>query len=308
MVARVAPRRCVADNRRHAGGGPADRGAETGARKLREKLRRLSDSHGGIRPRRGLASGVVARLLAVLCFPGMQAFHFPEYLTTPQLHRSYDAALMRQLLYWSLVLAGVIARFNVVFARVRWRRPRGRSGLSRRHTVRRAGPVHPRPARLDAALRLRRAPLVRPSGEGRRAGLGARPAVGGGAVPRRAPRRSRAVLDAPRVPRGAGAVAAARGAPQREARGLAGRLAPAHPGADDHAHAGARADLRARLRQGGDRRACRHRHRGERRARGAGPLRRARRPRAAGLQAPAPVPVHLEGWLGRANAKEVHAC
>ena len=41
-------------------------------------------------------------------------------------------------------------------------------------------------------------------------------------------RRPGAVLDAPRVPRGAVAVATARGAPQRQEHGLAGRLAPAH--------------------------------------------------------------------------------
>jgi sterol desaturase/sphingolipid hydroxylase (fatty acid hydroxylase superfamily) len=85
-----------------------------------EKLNKLSESHGEIRPGRGLASGVVALTLAVLCFLGVLAFHFPEYLTTPQLRKSYDVALMRQLLYWSLVLAGAVALFNMVFGRVRW--------------------------------------------------------------------------------------------------------------------------------------------------------------------------------------------
>ncbi len=85
-----------------------------------EKLNKLSESHGEIRPGRGLASGVVALTLAVLCFLGVLAFHFPEYLTTPQLRKSYDVALMRQLLYWSLVVAGAIALFNMVFGRVRW--------------------------------------------------------------------------------------------------------------------------------------------------------------------------------------------
>jgi len=85
-----------------------------------EKLNKLSESHGEIRPGRGMASGVVALTLAVLCFLGVLAFHFPEYLTTPQLRKSYDVAVMRQLLYWSLVVAGAIALFNMVFARVRW--------------------------------------------------------------------------------------------------------------------------------------------------------------------------------------------
>ena len=85
-----------------------------------DKLNQLSESHGEIRAGRGLASGVVALTLAVLCLLGVLAFHFPEYLTTPQLRQSYDVALMRQLLYWSLVVAGAIALFNIAFGRVRW--------------------------------------------------------------------------------------------------------------------------------------------------------------------------------------------
>jgi sterol desaturase/sphingolipid hydroxylase (fatty acid hydroxylase superfamily) len=85
-----------------------------------EKLNKLTESHGPIRSGRGLASGVVALSLAILCFLGVLAFHFPEYLTTPELRRNYDVALMRQLLYWSLVVAGGIALFNMAFGRVRW--------------------------------------------------------------------------------------------------------------------------------------------------------------------------------------------
>jgi sterol desaturase/sphingolipid hydroxylase (fatty acid hydroxylase superfamily) len=85
-----------------------------------DKLNRLTESHGPIRPGRGLASGVVALSLAILCFLGVLAFHFPEYLTTPQLRRSYDVELLRQVLYWALVAAGAIALFNMVFGRVRW--------------------------------------------------------------------------------------------------------------------------------------------------------------------------------------------
>ena len=73
-----------------------------------------------MRPGGGLDSGVVALLLAVLCCLGVLAFHFPEYLTTPQLRQSYNVPLLRQLLYWALVAAGGIALFNMVFARVRW--------------------------------------------------------------------------------------------------------------------------------------------------------------------------------------------
>ena len=84
------------------------------------KLRQLTRSHGDLRLGRGLASGVIALMLAVLCLLGVLAFHFPEYLTTPQLRQSYRVPLLRQLLYWALVLAGAIALFNMVFARKRW--------------------------------------------------------------------------------------------------------------------------------------------------------------------------------------------
>jgi sterol desaturase/sphingolipid hydroxylase (fatty acid hydroxylase superfamily) len=85
-----------------------------------EKLNRLTESHGAIQSGKGLASGVIALSLAILCFLGVLAFHFPEYLTTPQLRKSYDVELLRRLMYWSLVLSGAVALFNMVFGRVRW--------------------------------------------------------------------------------------------------------------------------------------------------------------------------------------------
>ena len=69
-----------------------------------EKLNRLTESHGALRPGKGMISGVIALSLAILCFLGVLAFHFPEYLTTPQLRKSYNVDVMRLLLFWSLVL------------------------------------------------------------------------------------------------------------------------------------------------------------------------------------------------------------
>ena len=85
-----------------------------------DKLNQLSESHGALRTGKGMASGVIALMLAILCFLGVLVFHFPEYLSTPQLRKNYSVDVMRQLLYWSLVLAGAIALFNIVFGRVRW--------------------------------------------------------------------------------------------------------------------------------------------------------------------------------------------
>ncbi len=71
-----------------------------------DKLNQLSSSHGQLRTGKGLVSGIVALSLAILCFLAVLAFHFPEYLTTPQLRRSYDVDLLRKVLYAALVVAG----------------------------------------------------------------------------------------------------------------------------------------------------------------------------------------------------------
>lgn len=85
-----------------------------------EKLVDLTRSHGALQPGRGMVTGVIALSLAILCFLGVLAFHFPQYLTTPELRRSYDVNLMRQLLFWSLVLAGALSLVNLVFRRAPW--------------------------------------------------------------------------------------------------------------------------------------------------------------------------------------------
>ncbi|MFN0184688.1 MAG: sterol desaturase family protein [Aquabacterium sp.] len=85
-----------------------------------DKLNRLTESHGELRPGRGLITGVIALSLAILCFLAVLAFHFPEYLTTPQLRRTYDLGLMRRLLYAAMVVAGALALFNILFRRTRW--------------------------------------------------------------------------------------------------------------------------------------------------------------------------------------------
>ena len=84
------------------------------------KLSRLSVSHGALRPGKGLASGVVALVLALLCLLGVLAFHFPQYLTTPQLRANYDVNVLRLVLFWSLVLAGAISLYNLLRGRSRW--------------------------------------------------------------------------------------------------------------------------------------------------------------------------------------------
>ena len=85
-----------------------------------DKLNELAEGHGELKPGQGIVTGVLALSLAFLCLLGVLAFHFPEYLTTPQLRKSYDVAFMRQLLFWSMVVAGGLSLVNIAFNRSRW--------------------------------------------------------------------------------------------------------------------------------------------------------------------------------------------
>ena len=85
-----------------------------------EKLNAFTASHGPLTKGRGLVSGTVALSLALLCFLGVLAFHFPQYLTTPQLRASYNVDMIRTLMFASMVLAGGLALVNIIFNRSRW--------------------------------------------------------------------------------------------------------------------------------------------------------------------------------------------
>ena len=84
------------------------------------KLNKLAHSHGPLPTGRGMGSGVVALILAILCFLGVLAFHFPQYLSTPELRKSYDVSTIRLIMYWAMVVAGGISLYNILFARTRW--------------------------------------------------------------------------------------------------------------------------------------------------------------------------------------------
>jgi sterol desaturase/sphingolipid hydroxylase (fatty acid hydroxylase superfamily) len=85
-----------------------------------EKLSRLADSHGELRPGKGLASGVLALTLAILSLLAVVGFHFPAYTSTPELRALYDVDTLRRVLFGAMLFAGMIAVFNVVMGRVRW--------------------------------------------------------------------------------------------------------------------------------------------------------------------------------------------
>jgi hypothetical protein len=85
-----------------------------------EKLNQLTEGHGALKRGHGLISGIIALVLGILCFLGVLAFHFPQYLTTPQLRQSYNVDVIRTVMLVSLALAGGISLVNIIFGRARW--------------------------------------------------------------------------------------------------------------------------------------------------------------------------------------------
>ena len=80
------------------------------------KTARLMKQSGRIE-QPGLISGVIALFLSVLCACAVLAFHFPQYLTTPELRAEYSVDAMRHLLLFCLVLSGSLAAMNLVLRR-----------------------------------------------------------------------------------------------------------------------------------------------------------------------------------------------
>ncbi|MFO0676287.1 MAG: sterol desaturase family protein [Polyangiaceae bacterium] len=64
----------------------------------------------------GRMSATVTLFLGVLSFLAVLCFHFPEYLTTPNLREVYDVDLLRTILRVALTIALVFGVFNVVRA------------------------------------------------------------------------------------------------------------------------------------------------------------------------------------------------
>ena len=88
----------------------------TALRRLQAWLR----MHGQLRPGRGRLSGTIALVLGVLSLLAVVAFHFPEYLTTPELRKKYDVAVLRQLLFATMVLSGGMSLANLLLGRSRF--------------------------------------------------------------------------------------------------------------------------------------------------------------------------------------------
>lgn len=74
---------------------------------------------GELRAGQGLISTIIALSLGFLCLLGVLAFHFPEYLTTPELRRQYSVDVLRQAMLVALLIAGGLSLTNTIFGRRR---------------------------------------------------------------------------------------------------------------------------------------------------------------------------------------------
>ncbi|MGL4575958.1 MAG: sterol desaturase family protein [Burkholderiaceae bacterium] len=88
--------------------------------KLASTVKGLYEQSGELKPGRGKVSGIIAWSLAILCFLGVLAFHFPQYLTTPELRKNYSVDLLRWVMLAAMLIAGGIAAANVILGRNRW--------------------------------------------------------------------------------------------------------------------------------------------------------------------------------------------
>lgn len=77
---------------------------------------RLLHSSGELKFGQGLIATIVALALGFLCLLGVLAFHFPEYLTTPELRRQYSVDVLRQAMFVALLVAGGLSLANLVLS------------------------------------------------------------------------------------------------------------------------------------------------------------------------------------------------
>ena len=82
------------------------------ARDLLRKDGHLRGSQTGV-------TTVIALSLGFLCLLGVVAFHYPQYLTTPELRHKYSVDLLRHLLFGGLLIAGAISLGNIILNRRR---------------------------------------------------------------------------------------------------------------------------------------------------------------------------------------------
>ncbi|MHA6202824.1 sterol desaturase family protein [Dyella soli] len=84
-----------------------------------EETRELLHKDGELKPGQGMISSVVALSLGFLSLLAVLAFHFPQYLTTPDLRHQYSVDVLRQLLLGALLVSGGMSLANIILGRAR---------------------------------------------------------------------------------------------------------------------------------------------------------------------------------------------
>ena len=84
-----------------------------------DETRDLLHRSGELSPGKAMVSTAIALSLGFLCLLAVLAFHFPQYLTTPDLRHKYSVDVMRQVLLGGLLVAGGLSLANVILGRQR---------------------------------------------------------------------------------------------------------------------------------------------------------------------------------------------
>ena len=84
-----------------------------------DETRQLLQESGELQVGYGMVSGVLSFTLGFLCLLGVLAFLYPQYLTTPELRQQYSVPVLRQVLLYSLILAGGLSLANVILNKSR---------------------------------------------------------------------------------------------------------------------------------------------------------------------------------------------
>src|SRR5215831_1559784 len=69
---------------------------------------------GPMRFGQGMIATVLALSLGFLCLLGVIAFHYPQYLTTPELRHQYSVDVLRQMMFWALIVAGGLSLASII--------------------------------------------------------------------------------------------------------------------------------------------------------------------------------------------------
>jgi sterol desaturase/sphingolipid hydroxylase (fatty acid hydroxylase superfamily) len=84
-----------------------------------DETRELFKRSGELKPGQGMVTTAIAMSLGILCLLGVLAFHYPQYLTTPELRAKYSVDVLRHALFGALLISGALSLGNVILNRQR---------------------------------------------------------------------------------------------------------------------------------------------------------------------------------------------